>query len=194
MFTAIWNRNDSFSHPPGTIRLYYTVQLCDKFYPRIIGFVDERNGAYQNHLVHVSPCMSVSQPTQQEGEMWYRERWHFTQFIFLAIDATWRIAHEQASYTASADHRLLTCNFIHIYPVLTIIEIQMRYTVKHNTLMSFNSCMFRFISLKTNANMERSNETSLMKELHVTNFLMILKFCTSDYSRWFCWTETCSTL
>jgi len=27
--------------------------------------------------------------------------------------------------------------------------------------------------------MERSNETSLMKELHLANFLMIFKFCTS---------------
>jgi len=42
--------------------------------------------------------------------------------------------------------------------------------------------------------MERSNDISLMKELHVANFLMILKFCNSDACWWFCWTVTSSTL
>ena len=46
-----------------------------------------------------------------------------------------------AFYTASADHRLLTYNFIYIYlVVLTVIEIQTRYTVKHSTL-SLNSSL-----------------------------------------------------
>lgn len=76
---------------------------------------------------------------------------------------------------------MLTRNFIHIYVVvLTVIKIQVRHTVKHNTLMAFNSLLHVSVHhFKTKAYMEHSKETSLTKELHVANVLMIFNFCNS---------------
>jgi hypothetical protein len=75
MFTAILNRNGSFCHPPDTIRLHYTVQLGDKFYPRILyeiyfikGFIDERIGAYLNHRLLVTTCTSLPQPAHRNTD------------------------------------------------------------------------------------------------------------------------------
>ena len=59
--------------------LHYPVR--DKFYPWILyeiyfilGFVDERIGAYQNHRLLVSPYTSIPHPTHQECEMQCWER------------------------------------------------------------------------------------------------------------------------
>jgi hypothetical protein len=128
------------------LNVHTLLQYCTWIQRRTVsystGFADICTGAYQNHAVHITLCTSIPQPVQQEGEMRCWDRRHFTQFIFLADGATWSTASEQASYTAPSGHRLGTYYFIHIYlVVLTVIEIQMRYTVKQNILMRLNSLL-----------------------------------------------------
>jgi hypothetical protein len=120
-----------------------------------------------------------SSARQQESEIQCWERRHFTQFILLATGATWRTAREQASYTASAVHRLRTCNFIHIYlVVLPVIEykwgIRSRKTPWYHLTLC---CIFPFINLKKH--MAHIKETSLTKKWHVAKVLMIFKFSNS---------------
>ena len=100
-------------------RHYSPVLHCpvgDKVYPRIFYETSFIKASLMSVLVLKAPptaCLamyhhsSIHTTGRRDAAL---KQFNFTQFIFLAADAMRHTAHDQAFYTAPADHRFGTCN------------------------------------------------------------------------------------